>query len=278
LIAHECVAPRAWQEFEIELIRQISSHVAIALQQAETNQYLEAQVRERTQQLEASLLELEHALAREKELGELKSRFISMTSHEFRTPLATIQAASDLLKNYGDKMTAEKRRERLDKIQQEVRKMTELLEEVLIIGKASAGKLVKRPVAVDVHQLVQECLEAASHLVGIKHTLVLENHWQTSEEFWADPHLLQQAVSNLLINALKYSPNGGKVTLTVYGTAQELSIAVADQGIGIPQAELPHIFESFYRANNVGNISGTGLGLAIAHARCGAAQWHNRST
>jgi len=272
LIAHECVAPRAWQEFEIELIRQISSHVAIALQQAETNQYLEAQVRERTQQLEASLLELEHALAREKELGELKSRFISMTSHEFRTPLATIQAASDLLKNYGDKMTAEKRRERLDKIQQEVRKMTELLEEVLIIGKASAGKLVKRPVAVDVHQLVQECLEAASHLVGIKHTLVLENHWQTSEEFWADPHLLQQAVSNLLINALKYSPNGGKVTLTVYGTAQELSIAVADQGIGIPQAELTHIFESFYRANNVGNISGTGLGLAIAHA---AVEQHN---
>jgi len=272
LIAHECTAPRAWQDFEIELIRQISNHVAIALQQAETNQYLEAQVRERTQQLEASLLELEHALAREKELGELKSRFISMTSHEFRTPLATIQAASDLLKNYGDKMTAEKRRERLDKIQQEIRKMTAMLEEVLTMGRASAGKLIKRPVAMDVNQFAQQCLEEASHLAGIKHELVLENHWQSGEEFWADPYLLQQAVSNLLINALKYSPNGGRVTLTVNGNAEELLIAISDQGIGIPEAELPHIFDSFYRAKNVGNISGTGLGLAIAHA---AVEQHN---
>jgi signal transduction histidine kinase len=195
-----------------------------------------------------------------------------MTSHEFRTPLATIQAASDLLKNYGDKMTAEKRRERLDKIQQEVRKMTEMLEEVLTMGRASAGKLIKRSVVMDVNQFAQQCLEEASHLAGIKHELVLENHWQSGEEFWADPHLLQQAVSNLLINALKYSPNGGRVTLTVNGNAEELLIAISDQGIGIPQAELPHIFDSFYRAKNVGNISGTGLGLAIAHA---AVEQHN---
>lgn len=188
------------------MLGQISNHVAIALQQAEMNQYLEAQVRERTQQLENSLAELERALMREKELGELKSRFISMTSHEFRTPLATIQAASDLLKKYGDKMTPEKRRERLDKIQQEVKKMTELLEEVLTIGKASAGKLTKQPVPLDVNQLVRECLEGVNHLVSAKHTLVVENHWQSIEEFWADPHLLQQAVTNLLSNALKYSP------------------------------------------------------------------------
>jgi PAS domain S-box-containing protein len=266
LIAHQCSAPRQWQDFEIEMLGQISNHVAIALQQAEMNQYLEAQVRERTQQLENSLAELERALMREKELGELKSRFISMTSHEFRTPLATIQAASDLLKKYGDKMTPEKRRERLDKIQQEVKKMTELLEEVLTIGKASAGKLTKQPVPLDVNQLVRECLEGVNHLVSAKHTLVVENHWQSIEEFWADPHLLQQAVTNLLSNALKYSPQGGRITLTVGGNGQELTIAIADQGIGIPEAELPHIFESFYRANNVGNISGTGLGLAIAQA------------
>ncbi len=272
LIAHQCSAPRQWQEFEIEMIGQISNHVAIALQQAEMNQYLEAQVRERTQQLEESLAELERALAREKELGELKSRFISMASHEFRTPLATIQAASDLLKNYGDKMSPEKRRERFEKIQQEVKKMTELLEEVLIVGKASAGKLRKRPVALDVPQFVQECLETITPLITAKHTLVVENHWQATEEFWADPYLLQQAVTNLLINALKYSPNGGQVTLTVNGNAQELTLAVADQGIGIPATELPHIFDSFYRAKNVGNISGTGLGLAIAQA---AVEQHN---
>ena len=142
LIAHQCFAPRQWEEFEIDLLKQLANHVAIAIQQVklfervqDLNKNLERQVADRTQQLEQSLSQLERALLREKELNELKSQFISRASHEFRTPLATIQTASDLLRNYGYKMSDEKKLERIDKIQREVKGMTNLLEEVLIIGK-----------------------------------------------------------------------------------------------------------------------------------------------
>ena len=141
LIAHQCFAPRQWEEFEIDLLRQLANHVAIAIQQVklfervqDLNKNLECQVADRTQQLEQSLSQLQRALLREKELNELKSQFISRASHEFRTPLATIQTASDLLRNYGHKMSDEKKLERIDKIQREVKGMTNLLEEVLIIG------------------------------------------------------------------------------------------------------------------------------------------------
>ncbi|MFN3927269.1 MAG: PAS domain S-box protein [Pseudanabaenaceae cyanobacterium] len=265
LIAHHCQSPRNWEAFEIELFQQITNHVAIALQQAELNKNLENQVAERTRQLEASLAELEKALAREKELGELKSRFISMTSHEFRTPLATIQAASDLLKNYGDKMPKEKRLDRLNKIQREVRKMTGLLEEVLTMGKAGAGKLVVRPQPLDIAHFARECLDQAELVATPEHHLILQNHCDPNWIFYADPQLLAQAVTNLLINAIKYSPKGGDITLYLSSNHDQLTIKISDHGIGIPAQELPHIFESFYRAKNVGNISGTGLGLAIAH-------------
>jgi signal transduction histidine kinase len=259
LIVHQCNAPRHWQELEVDLIRQISNHVAIAIQQTELTKNLEQQVADRTSELEA-------ALAKEKELGELKTRFISMTSHEFRTPLATIQAASDLLLNYGDKMPAHKRNDRLVKIQREVKKMAFLLEEVLTMGRANAGKLALKVEAMDVHQFAKDCLEQAHHAATPEHHLVVTDEWSGAPEFYCDRHLLEQAVVNLLLNAIKYSPQGGHICLCVQGSGSELCLKIRDNGIGIPPEELPHIFESFYRAQNVGNISGTGLGLAIAHA------------
>lgn len=259
LIAHQCDAPRNWQELEVDLIKQISNHVAIAIQQTELTKNLEQQVADRTR-------ELESALAKEKELGELKTRFISMTSHEFRTPLATIQAASDLLLNYSDKMPAPKRNDRLLKIQREVKKMTFLLEEVLTMGRANAGKLSIRIEAMDVHQFAKDCLEQAQNAATPEHQLVLVDEWSGEREFYADRQLLQQAVINLLVNGIKYSPRGGHICLCIQGNANHLNLRIRDNGIGIPAEELPHIFESFYRAQNVGNISGTGLGLAIAHA------------
>jgi signal transduction histidine kinase len=163
-------------------------------------------------------------------------------------------------------MPPAKRLERLNKIQREVKKMTELLEEVLTMGRAGAGKLISRPEPFDVIQLAEECLEQAQLIATPKHCLVLESSGLSQNQFVADPQLLTQAVTNLLINGIKYSPEGGDILLKISGDDDRLVIAVKDRGIGIPKAELPQIFESFYRANNVGNISGTGLGLAIAQA------------
>ena len=166
LIAHQCFAPRQWEEFEIDLLRQLANHVAIAIQQVklfervqDLNKNLERQVADRTQQLEQSLSQLERALLKEKELNELKSQFISRASHEFRTPLATIQTASDLLRNYGHKMSDEKKLERIDKIQREVKGMTNLLEEVLIIGKTESGRFELQLEEINLEDFCLEIIE-----------------------------------------------------------------------------------------------------------------------
>jgi PAS domain S-box-containing protein len=279
LVAHQCRELRAWQKFEVELLKQIANHVAIAIQQAELyqekqvlntelqalNADLERQVAERTAQLEMQQLELRQSLEKEKELGELKSRFVSIASHEFRTPLATIQAASDLLKHYSHKMTEQKRIERLDKIQAEVKNMTSLLEEVLIIGKAEAGKLELHPTSVDLKEFCCGIIDDAYHSLGTKHHIDFSSEGDCYNAV-VDAKLLRQIVDNLISNAIKYSPQGGEVGFHLVCRPEQITIEISDPGIGIPQEDINQIFDSFYRSGNVGNISGTGLGLTIAKA------------
>jgi PAS domain S-box-containing protein len=279
LVAHQCREPRSWQQFEVELLKQIANHVAIAIQQAELyqekqvlntelqvlNADLERQVAERTAQLEMQQLELRQSLEKEKELGELKSRFVSIASHEFRTPLATIQAASDLLKHYSHKMTEQKRLERLDKIQAEVRNMTSLLEEVLIIGKAEAGKLEIHPTSVDLKEFCCGIIDDAYHSLGTKHQIDFSSEGDCYNAV-VDAKLLRQIIDNLISNAIKYSPQGGDVGFRLICRPEQITIKISDRGIGIPQEDVNQIFDSFYRSGNVGNISGTGLGLTIAKA------------
>lgn len=205
------------------------------------------------------------ALQQQIELNDLKSRFITMASHEFRTPLATIHGSVDLLMHYDDRMPVDKKRLTLLKIDDAVERMTHMLENVLVIGRSDAGRLQFKPqpsqVAVFCKSLVDELRSAmAEPFRRIQMTMDLP---RDTDAYLVDEVLIRNIVGNLLSNAIKYSPHGGQVTLRVRPRPGELVITVSDQGIGIPLADQPQLFESFHRASNVGNISGTGLGLAI---------------
>jgi signal transduction histidine kinase len=270
LIAHQCTRIRTWKEDEITLLCGLAEQVAIGIRQAELlqrvrtlNSDLERQVEERTSKLR-------QALVKEKELGEMKSRFVSMASHEFRTPLAIIQASSDLLKHYGHRISAQKRIDKLNKIQLEVRNMTELLEDVLTIGKIELGKLHLNPILMDLDKFCQESIEEYKSSISFGDQIqfsVQNRDGAGPENIFADPKLLRQVIINLLSNSIKYSNTSPKqVEMKLFYDLDSFDLEFIDHGIGIPLEDQSKIFESFYRAQNVGNIPGTGLGLAIAKA------------
>ncbi|MBW4614513.1 MAG: PAS domain S-box protein [Desmonostoc vinosum HA7617-LM4] len=206
--------------------------------------------------------ELRIALEKEKELSELKSRFVSMTSHEFRTPLSIILSSCELLEHYRHKWTEEKQLTHLHRIQTAVKRMTEMLNDILVIGKVEAGKLKYRPVSLNLveycHQLVEEV-----QLNRLNQHVICFTSQSDSIQCCMDEKLLGHILSNLLLNAIKYSSTGSTVKFTLVAQNEQAIFEIQDEGIGIPEDDLPHLFESFYRARNVGNILGTGLGLAI---------------
>jgi len=201
-------------------------------------------------------------LARERELSEMKLRFVSMASHEFRTPLAMILSAADLLRDYDTRLPAEERREMLDDIHGAVWRLTELLDEVLMLSKADAGRLEFNPRPVAVLAFCRGLVAERSRACGESHQLRFE-HPAADQSRSIDEKLLRLVLDNLLANAMRYSPAGSTVRLRVKFEAEATVFEVADEGIGIPDADRPRIFEAFFRAGNVGCTPGTGLGLAI---------------
>lgn len=202
-------------------------------------------------------------LQRQTELNDMKSRFISVASHEFRTPLAFILSSAELLKHYGDRLPDTEKTEVINTIETGVQRMTQMLDRVLLLGKVEAQMLEFQPAEVNLQTLCQNLVEDAR----IQHAeagceLVLEFEASPAVGLF-DEKLLRHIFGNLLSNAIKYSPQGGKVLFRVFSSEGRVVFEVADQGIGIPAEELPHLFEWFHRANNVGEIQGTGLGLAI---------------
>jgi signal transduction histidine kinase len=206
--------------------------------------------------------ELRRALAKEKELAELKSQFVSMASHEFRTPLTAILAASDTLRRYGDRMTPAQQLERVEKIQAQIKHMTALLEDVLVLGRGESGKLRCVRERVDVRGLCQQLIQEAQATAQATHALVLAGDWPP-REVYLDPKLLRQILGNLLSNAVKYSPDGGQIELAVARDGQGTRFRVRDAGIGMAPLDRDRVFEPFHRGANVGKIAGSGLGLAI---------------
>lgn len=198
----------------------------------------------------------------EREINELKSRFISMTSHEFRTPLTAILGTTELIKHYGQGWDTEKQHSYLDRIQRNVKHMTGLLDDVLVLSKADVGKTEFNPVSIDLTVFCSSLVEEfqLNTKRGQKIEYVLEGKQTTC---FSDEKILRQILSNLLSNAIKYSPESSIVCFTVTFSNDEVIFLIKDQGIGIPESDQPHLFESFQRATNVGQIQGTGLGLAI---------------
>lgn len=208
------------------------------------------------------ITDLKRALDRERELGELKSRFVSMTSHEFRTPLATILSATELIENYGERLPDDEKRELVALVKGAVKHMTHMLEQVLLIGKADAGRLDFNPAPMDIRAFCRKLVGELAQADGGEHRLTL-SAGASSAKHALDEKLVRHILSNLLGNAMKYSPAGSEVTLKLDYADDRLRIEVRDQGIGIPAEDQARLFQSFHRGSNVANIPGTGLGLAI---------------
>jgi len=195
-------------------------------------------------------------------LAELKASFVTQASHEFRTPLAVILACSDVLQRYGARLAPDQQQKRLAKIRGSVRHMTELLEDVLALGRAESGKLDCVRQAVDVEALCNDVVADVQATVPETHRLLLDCTG-CDGDVMLDAKLVRQILRNLLTNAVKYSPEGGAVWLDVTRRSAAVTFRVTDRGIGIPPGDRAALFEPFYRGANVGKIPGSGLGLAI---------------
>ena len=240
------------------------------------NAELENRVQERTAALEAANArlqtefaeraqlaeELSIALAHEKQLNAFKSRFGTLISHEFRTPLTIIQTATDLMERYADQMPEEKRREIPNRIRKQIRHLVNMIDDIMTISKADTIGLESHPIPLRLGEFVQEVCHEVVDVFWETHHLDFSD---SSDRAYilADPKQMRQLVINLLGNAFKYSESGSTVHVSVACGSSEVILNVSDSGIGIPVEARPHLFDIFYRAENVGMISGTGLGLAI---------------
>ena len=230
------------------------------------NQTLEERVKERTTALETAQEELHRALQIERELNELKSRFVSIISHEFRTPLGVTMSAVEVLRHYDAKLDSEKRRELCDDIYGATRNMAGLMEHVLLLGRVEAGKLGFKPAPLSLEELVGKFADEQRSATAGKCPIRLESEIGDAEAL-GDESLLRHIFSNLISNAVKYSPEGETVLIRITRQGMDAVCSIVDSGIGIPAKDMEHLFEAFNRASNVGDIPGTGLGLVIVK-RC----------
>ncbi len=271
-------------------VTELYSTIALALNHHQVqsrlqsrNQELESQVQRRTQELEQATQHLQQemaerqraesavqqALERQQEYSELKTRFITTASHEFRTPLSIVMTSAELIERMGDHCSEERRIGYLQKIQQAVRSMTTILTELLTLSKANSGALEFHPIRIDLPEFCAHLLTDMSLGADSSPALQWEIVSDNTIEATLDPNLLTLILTNLLSNAVKFSPRGSSIYLEAQCPAADdpefVRFRLQDHGIGIPVEDFPHVFESFHRATNVDTIPGIGLGLAIVH-------------
>ncbi|MBE8999753.1 PAS domain S-box protein [Nostoc sp. LEGE 12447] len=207
--------------------------------------------------------EIRMALERERELSVLKTRFFSMASHEFRTPLSTALVAAQLLESCQDEWdNSSKRLRNLQRIQLSVKNMVQILDDILTINRAETGKLEFNPKLLDLEEFCSDFVEEMRLSTGERHTLSFVCQGKAVPAS-VDERLLRSILSNLLLNAIKYSPEGGNVHLSLEFKSDTVILQVKDRGIGIPLADQKQLFEPFHRGKNVKSIPGTGLGLVV---------------
>lgn len=244
---------------------------------------LESKVSERTKELSHALMELGHTneglnkemeqrkkveaqirnlLEKEKELNELKSRFVSMASHEFRTPLAGILTSVSLIAKYGTAEDAQKREKHIQTIKNSVKNLTSILNDFLSLDKLDQGKVSSNPIRFNLPQFIDEMVEEIRETSDKRHTIAVE-HNEPQTVVFQDKEMIRNVLINLISNALKYSPEHGSVFIRSRIEGRHFLIEIQDQGLGIPEVDQKHLFERFFRAQNVINLQGTGLGLNI---------------
>ena len=220
---------------------------------------------EADQRIQETMLQLERSLGKEKELGQMKSRFVAIASHQFRTPLAIIQANAELVKiicsNIDPKMS-DRLVVSVGRIEKEISRMTSLMNDVLIFGKVSSGQLNLKTEQIDVSAVCNSIVDSFNEIQadGRKMDVRIIGDLRSVE---VDRKMFRHVIDNLVSNAFKYSTKDDPKCEISY-LPKKVKISVSDTGIGIPDSEMDGLFEPFHRAENVGDISGTGLGLSIA--------------
>lgn len=233
------------------------------LEKANEDLQEQIQVRERVEQeLRKSRSEIQQALKKEKELSELKSRFVSMASHEFRTPLGTVLSSVNLIERYKESSQQSKRDKHIHRIKTAVRNLNGILNDFLSVDKLEEGKVEINLSNFSLSELCNEVVEEMqTNLKPGQHIELIHEH--SRESVGLDAQILKNILLNLLSNAIKYSPPESVIELHTTIQGKDIKIHVKDHGIGIPATEQKHLFERFFRAQNVVNIQGTGLGLNI---------------
>jgi signal transduction histidine kinase len=213
-------------------------------------------------QLRESEERTRQALAKEQELNELKSNFVAMVSHEFRTPMTTIRTAVDILEYNSDKLTDIRRTKYFDRIQNAINQMLHLLDEILFLSKTEAAKLEYKPTLLNVENFCSELTEILQLNAGSQHSIIFAFQGESTQA-QMDEDLLNCILTNLISNAIKYSPQNSTICFDLICKDRLATFQVTDQGMGIPLKDQSRLFQTFYRASNVGVIQGTGLGLTI---------------
>lgn len=201
------------------------------------------------------------ALEKERQLNELKSRFVAMASHEFRTPLSTILSSISLLMRYSAPEHEENRLKHYNRIRNSVHSLTAILNDFLSLDKLESGRITPTLEEFDLKALIVDMIDELQLITKQGQTMVL--HYQGGLLVHLDKNMVRNICMNLISNAIKYSAEGKEVTISVDVASERIRMEVRDQGIGIPEADRQHMFERFFRANNATNIQGTGLGLTI---------------
>lgn len=230
---------------------------------------LEFKIKERTQELIRSINELEtakehvHALfEKEKELNQLKTRFVSMASHEFRTPLSSIQLSASLIDKYSSKNDVTNVEKHTNKIKNSINNLTTILNDFLSLEKLEAGRVEANAIDFSIIAFAEEIAEEMQ-LVTKQNQLIVYEHKGTTAQVYIDQNLLKNCIINLISNAIKYSGENTMIQFNTIIHNNELIVEVKDNGIGIPKLDQQNLFEPFFRAHNTGDIPGTGLGLNI---------------
>ncbi|MBX2862075.1 MAG: GAF domain-containing protein [Leptolyngbyaceae cyanobacterium MAG.088] len=247
LVAHQCAHSRTWIADETKLLEVLSLHIAIAIQQS--------QLLDKTQA----------ALEKAKALSAFKSKILTTISHEYNTPLTAIKAAAETLRIHSNSLSLNHRNRYLAIIEYKAKCLSVLVKDMLLANQADLDQLQLKPIDINLESLFSKLIDEHQNIETDKNHISLTSLGNI-DNFVGDLGLLQQVFENLLSNAIKYSLDGGDIQLVIVGEPTQITCHINDEGMGIPEADIPHLFQVFRRGSNVGEIPGTGLGLNIVKA------------
>lgn len=235
---------------------------------ANLNNELENRVKDRTEILQKAVAELEktkknlaEALVKEKDLNDLKSRFVAMASHEFRTPLATVLSSLSLIDKYGQINQYENQKKHIERIRSSVNNLTEIINDVLSLSNLEEGGVAVRKEVIAIESTIEEWIKDLQMIAKPGQEIIYKHHGNALIE--SDKKILKHILYNFISNAIKFSGENKQIIVTTEITQKNMKITVSDQGIGISETEISRLFDRFFRASNASNIQGTGLGLSI---------------